>query len=225
GAVRGLGVRGRRGDRAIRPRARRGQLVEPGRQLVPALLDAVLGEGVVEGGGQVVDRPELQRGLRVGALALHAVHRVQHVLRQRIDVAFARRVGGVGRGAGLAQRVAPLRAGVPAAGDATLVVAEVAVLPAAGQGDAEAVVGEGMAEDARHLAGPAIAPDRVRQVAGGSVVHRLDAEVGDVAGFQRTRGLDVDGRADAAGGGRRAAGLVDLHAGDRLRGQVGEVER
>src|SRR5690606_10517366 len=126
---------------------------------------------------------------------------------------------------GVAQRVAPARAAVPAARCAAFVVAQVAVLVAAGQGDAEALVGEGAAEDAGVFAGPRVALHRARQVAGRGVVHALDAEVGDRPAFQLPGGLDVDGRADAAGGRGRAAGLVNLHACDCLGRQVGEVER
>lgn len=43
--------------------------------------------------------------------------------------------------------------------------------------------------------------------------------------IQRPGGLDVDGRADTAGGRAGTAGLEHLDAGDRLGRQVGEVER
>src|SRR3546814_2831293 len=75
-AARVLGVAGRGGDRAIGPRSCRGRLVEPSGQLVPARLDLVLGVGVVERRGDPVGRRPLQGGLAVGALALHAVDRV-----------------------------------------------------------------------------------------------------------------------------------------------------
>src|SRR3546814_5875444 len=76
-AARVLGVAGRGGDRAIGPRSCRGRLVEPSGQLVPARLDLVLGVGVVERRGDPVGRRPLQGGLAVGALALHAVDRVE----------------------------------------------------------------------------------------------------------------------------------------------------
>src|SRR5690606_3382212 len=125
---------------------------------------------------------------------------------------------------GRGQRVAPAPAAVPAASHAAFVVAEVAVLVAAAERDAEAAVGEGLGKDAREFAGPLLAAHRAGQVAHRPIVHRLEADAGQGAGVERACGADVDGRADAAGGRRRAAGLVDLHRRDRLGGQVGEVE-
>src|SRR5690606_25841028 len=123
------------------------------------------------------------------------------------------------------QRVAPAAAAVPATRDAGLVVAEVAVLVAAAQGDAQAPVGEGVGEDARQFAGPLLALHRAGQVVDRAVVHGLEPDAGQGPAVERTRGADVDGGADAAGGRGGAAGLVDLDRRDRLGGEVGEVER
>src|SRR3546814_11251335 len=162
----------------------------------------------------------------VGALALHAVDRVDQVLRDRIDVAGAGRIGRVGGRFRIRQRALATGEGVPATAHRRFVVAEVALLVAAAQGDAELAVGKGVAEDSRYLAGEVVALHRVREVAGGGVVDALDADAGEEAGVvERARGLDVDRRADAAGGRRRAAGLVDLDFGDRFGRQVGDVER
>src|SRR5690606_30778408 len=133
-----FGVAQRRGVGAVGPGGFGGGLVEPGRQFVAAGLDPVLGVGVVQGRGDPVGRRPLQRGLPVGALAAHRVDRVQQVLRNRIVLARAGRVGRIGRGLGLGQRIAPGGAAEPAAGDAALVVAEVAVLVAAAERDAKA---------------------------------------------------------------------------------------
>ena len=225
-AARVLGVAGGGRDRAVGPRGFRGRLVEPGGQLVPARLDLVLGVGVVERRGDPVGRRPLQGGLAVGALALHAVDPVDQVLRDRIDVARAGRVGRVGGRFRVRQRARSAREGVPATAHRGVVVAEVALLVAAAQGDAELAVGEGVAEDARDLAGEVVALQRIREIAGGGVVDARDADVGEEARVvERPRGLDVDRRADAAGGRRRAAGLVDLDCGDRFGRQVGEIER
>src|SRR6185295_5091108 len=58
-----------------------------------------------------------------------------------------------------------------------------------------------------------------------SVVYRLDAEAGVQArSVERTRGPDVDRRADATGRGGSTARLVDLDRRDRLGGKVREIE-
>src|SRR3546814_9130223 len=89
------------------------------------------------------------------------------------------RVGGRFR---IRQRALATGEGVPATAHRRFVVAEVALLVAAAQGDAELAVGEGVAEDSRYLAGEVVALHRVREVAGGGVVDALDADVGEEAG-------------------------------------------
>src|SRR3546814_6398017 len=129
----------------------RGRLVEPGGQLVPARLDLVLGVGVVERRGDPVGRRPLQGGLAVGALALHAVDRVDQVLRDRVDVAGAGRIGRVGGRIRIRQRALATGAGVPHTATRRFVVAEVALLVVAAPGDADLDVGEGVADDSRYL--------------------------------------------------------------------------
>src|SRR5690606_9799400 len=151
-----LGVAGRGRDRAVGPRGFRGRLVEPGGQLVPPRLDLVLGIGVVERRGDPVGRRPLQGDLPVGTLPLHAVDRVDQVLRDRIDVAGAGRVGRIGGRLRIRQRTFPTREGVPATAHRRFVVAEVAFLVAAAQGHAEPAVGGSVAEDSRYLAGEVV---------------------------------------------------------------------
>ncbi|MET3930138.1 hypothetical protein ABIE51_002025 [Lysobacter sp. OAE881] len=166
----------------------------------------------------------------IRALALHAVDAVVEVLRDRIDVGRARAVGDVfrTRRARLRDRapvvlVASER--TPAIGNGGLAEAEVAFLVAARQRDAERAVGIALAEDAGDFRRDVVALQRLGDVAIGGVVHRLQAHVDHRLRFERPCGADVDRRADAAGRNVGAAGLVDLDAGDRLRRQVGEVER
>src|SRR3546814_1568711 len=110
--------------------------------------------------GDPVGRRPLQGGLAVGALALHAVDRIDQVLRDRIDVAGAGRIGRVGGRFRIRQRALATGEGVPATAHRRFVVAEVALLVAAAQGDAELAVGEGVAEDSRYLAGEVVALHR-----------------------------------------------------------------
>ena len=229
GRIDDLLVDDRRGHRAVGPGGDRRAEVEPHRQLVALLLDLVLGVGVVQRRGDVVGRRPLQSQLAVGALALHAVDAVVEVLRDRVDVGRTRAVGDVLRARRTRLRnrapvvlVATER--TPAVGHADLAEAEVALLVAAGQGDAELAVEVALAEDARDLGGDIVTLQRLGQVAVGRVVHGLHADIDDRLGLQRPSGADVDRRADAAGRNGRAAGLVDLHARDRFRRQVGEVE-
>src|SRR3546814_6093019 len=127
------------------------------------LMDLVLGVGVGERRGDPVGRRPLQGGLAVGALALHAVDRVDQVLRDRIDVAGAGRIGRVRGRFRIRQRALATREGVPATAHRRFVVAEFALLVAAAQGDAELAVGEGVAEDSRYLSGGVVALHRVRE--------------------------------------------------------------
>src|SRR5690606_28163688 len=137
-----------------------------------------------------------------GALALHAVDRIDQVLRDRVDVALAGRIGRVAR---RGDRAGAAGEGVPAATHRRLVVAEVAILVAAAQRDADPAIGEGVAEDARQFSGPVVAAHRPGQVVDRTVVHRLQPHARERAAVERARGLDVDRRTDAAGRRLRAA--------------------
>src|SRR6185436_7988915 len=113
----------------------------------------------------------------------------------------------------------------PAVADRRLVEAGVALLIARGEGDAELVVAERIAVDAGDLWGDLVALQVIRQVLRRFVDHAFQAEAGVQAGIvKRPRRLDVDRRADAAGRRTGAAGLVDLDARNRFRGEIREVE-
>src|SRR3546814_14304012 len=104
-----------------------------------------------------------------------------------MNVAGAGRIGRVGGRFRIRQRALATGEGVPATAHRRFVVAEVALLVAAAQSDAELAVGEGVAEDSRYLAGEVVALHRVREVAGGGVVDALDADVGEEAGVVEDR--------------------------------------
>jgi hypothetical protein len=238
-AHREVGVRGRDvlrvdqrpGDRSVGPRTRARRVVEPDREFVALLLHLVLGVGVVERRRDAIGRRELHHQLPIGALALHAVDAQAEVLRTAVDVVAGRTVRDQ-----IEAGLTGLRQPVPAVGvaaaehrpairDRGLAVARVALLVARGEADTEATVGKGVAQDARHLRRHRTARVVVGQVVGRRVEHALDPDVREEAGIlQRPRGLDVDRRADAAGRGFGARGLVDLDRGHRLGGEVGEIE-
>ncbi|MNU81323.1 hypothetical protein D3C71_709810 [compost metagenome] len=226
-----LAVDDRRRHRAIGPGAVAGAVVEPYRQLAALLLHLVLHVGVIQRGGDVVGRLPLQGGLRIGALALHAVDVVGGVLRAGVDVGGTGPVlDAVGVALARLRQGAPVTAfialeGGPALGHGGLVETGVALLVAGAQGHAEAVIGVALAEDARQLAGHVGALQRARQIVVGTVVDRLQAQADHRFGFERAQRPDVDGGADAAGGIVGAGGLVHLHRRDRLGGDVGKVER
>ena len=95
----------------------------------------------------------------------------------------------------------------------------VALLIARVHADAPGLVVVGVAENARHFRSDVVA-DAIRRVVDG-----LDADVEHHAVVvERTRGLDVDRRADTAGRDVSTAGLVDLDRADRFGSEIREVE-
>src|SRR5690606_38325099 len=202
---------------AVELDVRVGVVLQPHAHLAALFGDLVGRVGVVQGEHDVLVGRELQHGLRVDALALEVRERVADVVRPRVQLTHLRGVdhGGVaGHRAGPFLHVPCVLGGLGRAGAALLL--------AGAQADAPGLVRIGVAEDAGHFRGD-VGAERLRLV-----VDALDAGAGDhlaAAVVERTRGEDVDGGADAAGGNMRLAGLVDLQAADRLRRQLREVER
>ena len=216
----------RSGDRAVGPAARGVVVVEPHADAVVARFDSVLREGVVDSGGQRVGGLHLQHRLAVVALAARGDEVVTGVLRHLIDVVRAGTVLGLGKVAapvvGVHRQRAPvilipLVAFAPARGDLRLAV--LAVLVRAADENADAIIGKGIADDARDFR-----CDRLVLEARG-VIDALHADrTVEARAIQRTRGLDVDHRADATGRQRGAARLVDFDARNAFGREVAEIE-
>mmetsp|Transcript_23375 Transcript_23375/g.55613 ORF Transcript_23375/g.55613 Transcript_23375/m.55613 type:complete len:1197 (-) Transcript_23375:168-3758(-) len=232
-----LAVDDGRGRRAGLVFAELAGVVEPGRDVVAALAELLLGHHEVQRAHQVLGRLELHHELAVQALAVHAGERVVQVLRHAVDGVLAGAVldrvrrsrwqatpGGIAAGPVLVVDVAG--EALPAAADIGLGIARVAHLVGAHQRDAEAAVAVLRAVDAAEFGGDPLALLLAGQAAGRVVADQLDADLGD--GFldvEWALGADVDRGAHAAGRAAGTAGLVDLQRGDTVGGEVGEVER
>ncbi len=153
----------RTGHRSLGPGAGGRSVVEPHRHLVALLLDLVFRVGVIQRGGDVVQRLVLQGQLAVGALAFDADHAVVEVLRYRIDIVRTRTVDDVFRARRTRLRNGAVGGGIatecaPAIRHANLAVAEVAFLVAAAQRHAKASIGRGIAEKCRKFPASANRP-------------------------------------------------------------------
>ena len=218
-----LGIEVGSGDRAVGPAARHIVEVEPDAYVRIAHLNSVARIGIVDRRRQIFRWADLEHDLPVQAFAADVVEVIAGVLLDLIDVVGAGTIFDIGE-----TRVALHRQRAPiifrpqiavAPADIGLVHACLALLPRSGDGDAEQAIGEGIGNDAGQFR-----RDRVAVVAR-AVIDAFHREAAAKTGtIERAGGLDIDGRADAAGRQRRAAGLVDFHTRDAFRRQIGEVE-
>ncbi len=200
-------------------------MVEPDAHSRALKLDLVVGIGVIYRTAQRVREIVLQRDLAIGPLAGEVGQFIVGVLRNSIDIIRAGTVHALPRSPvpGIRRRQLPPARLIAAQritpADIGLRDAAIALLIAAGDGHAETVVQKLVDIETRNFRRQFLV------VIGAFVIDALDRESRAAARcLQRTRRLDVDGRANTTGRQVGLAGLVDLDTRNRFRSEVAEIK-